>query len=193
MEAVASLCGYGNLDEWRSEVNRFWYREYSSPVGQLQIAGDDLGVVSLDFDDFSERMRRLIAARFGEHELCPGDDPFGVVPRLDLYFRDGVDTFHEIPLNMRGSPLQAEVWRALRMIPAGETRSYGQLALQLGRPKASRAVGHANSLNPVGIIVPCHRVIGANGKLTGYAGGVHRKEWLLRHEQQSHKPLLFTA
>ena len=86
--------------------------------------------------------------------------------------------------------LRTRLRSALRDIPAGETRSYGQLAASLGRPKASRAVGHANSLNPVGIIVPCHRVIGANGKLTGYAGGLHRKEWLLRHEQQAYKPLL---
>jgi O-6-methylguanine DNA methyltransferase len=174
-------------------VNRFWYCEYASPLGQLRIAGDDQGVVSLDFDDFEERMHRLIEARFGAHQLCPGADPIGILPRLDRYFGDGVDTFRDVRVNLRGTPLQSAVWSALREIPAGQTRSYGQLAAALGRPKASRAVGHANSLNPVGIIVPCHRVIGADGKLTGYAGGLHRKEWLLRHEQQSYKPLLFTA
>jgi O-6-methylguanine DNA methyltransferase len=161
-----------------------WYCEYESPIGRLRIAGDDLGVVSLDFDDFEERMRRLIAARFGEHELYPGTDPIGVLPRLDRYFQERVDTFRDVPVNLRGTPLQTEVWEALRQIPAGETRSYGQLAAALNRPKASRAVGHANSLNPIGIIVPCHRVIGSNGRLTGYAGGLHRKEWLLRHEQK---------
>jgi O-6-methylguanine DNA methyltransferase len=174
-------------------VNRFWYFEYKSPVGQLRIAGDDSGVVSLDFDDFEERMQRLIEARFGDYELCPSADPIGVTPHLDRYFNDRIETFSEVPVNLRGTPLQSEVWSALREIPTGETRTYGQLAAALGRPKASRAVGHANSLNPVGIIVPCHRVIGASGKLTGYAGGLHRKEWLLRHEQQSYKPLLFTA
>jgi O-6-methylguanine DNA methyltransferase len=184
LAAVAILCSYGDLDRRDDGVNRFWYCEYSSPVGQLRIAGDEIGVVSLDFDDFEERMRRLIEARFGEHQLCPGADPIGVISRLDRYFNQGIDTFGEIPVNLRGTPLQSEVWSALREIPVGETRSYGQLAAALGRPKASRAVGHANSLNPVGIIVPCHRVIGANGKLTGYAGGLHRKEWLLRHEQQ---------
>jgi O-6-methylguanine DNA methyltransferase len=174
-------------------VKRFWYCEYSSPVGQLRIAGDDGGIVSLDFDDFEARMSRLIQSRFGEHQLCPATDPIGVIPRLDRYFAEGADTFRDVPVNLRGTPLQSDVWSALREIPVGGTRSYGQLAAALGRPKASRAVGHANSLNPVGIIVPCHRVIGANGKLTGYAGGLHRKEWLLRHEQQFYKPLLFTA
>ena len=174
-------------------MNRFWYCEYNSPVGQLRIAGDEIGVVSLDFDDFEKRMCRLIEARFGQHQLCPGADPIGVIPHLDRYFNEGIETFREVPVNLRGSPLQSEVWSALREIPAGQTRTYGQLAAELGRPKASRAVGHANSLNPVGIIVPCHRVIGANGKLTGYAGGLHRKEWLLHHERQIYKPLLFTA
>jgi methylated-DNA-[protein]-cysteine S-methyltransferase len=88
----------------------------------------------------------------------------------------------QVPVSAGGTAFQQRVWKALRTIPAGETRSYGQLAVQLRHPKASRAVGHANSLNPVAIIVPCHRVIGASSALTGYAGGLHRKRWLLHHE-----------
>ena len=82
----------------------------------------------------------------------------------------------------RGTPFQRAVWAALRRIPAGETLSYGQLAAQIGKPKAVRAVGLANGSNPVGVVVPCHRVIGADGSLTGYGGGLPRKLWLLEHE-----------
>jgi len=89
----------------------------------------------------------------------------------------------DLPLAPRGTDFQAHVWRALRAIPHGETRSYGELARSLGRPSASRAVGAANGKNPISIIVPCHRVVGANGDLTGYAGGVAAKRWLLDHEQ----------
>ncbi len=175
-------------------MKRFWYLEHNSPVGRLLIAGDGEGsLVSLDFEEYPERMQTLLASRFGSCELQQGADPIGIVDKLERYFAEGVDTFTGVPVNLTGSALQVQVWQALRNIPAGETRSYGQLAASLGRPKASRAVGHANSLNPVGIVVPCHRVIGSNGKLTGYAGGLHRKEWLLRHEQLFHRPLFFTA
>jgi O-6-methylguanine DNA methyltransferase len=172
----------------------FWYVEHNSPVGRLRIAGDDEGaLVSLHYEDYPERMQALLTSRFGPCELRAGTDPIGIVDRLEQYFAEGVDTFAEVPVNLTGSPLQVQVWQALRSIPAGETRSYGRLAASIGRPTAARAVGHANSLNPVGIVVPCHRVIGSNGKLTGYAGGLHRKEWLLRHEQRFHNPLFFTA
>jgi O-6-methylguanine DNA methyltransferase len=168
-------------------MKRFWYLEQSSPVGRLLIAGDEDGaLVALDYEDYPERMKTLLNSRFGASQLQSAADPVGIVDRLERYFEEGVDTFGEVPVNLTGSPLQVQVWQALRGIPSGETRSYGQLATSLGKPKAARAVGHANSLNPVGIVVPCHRVIGSNGKLTGYAGGLARKEWLLRHERQHH-------
>jgi O-6-methylguanine DNA methyltransferase len=175
-------------------MKQFWYFEYDSPVGRLLVAGDDEGaLVSLDFEDYPERMQALLNSRFGECELRARADPMSISGRLDCYFAEGIDTFSEVPVNMSGSPFEVQVWRALRNIPAGETRSYGHLAELLGRPSAARAVGHANSRNPIGIVVPCHRVIGSNGKLTGYAGGLHRKEWLLRHERQFHSPLFLTA
>jgi len=169
-------------------MKRFWYLEQDSPVGRLLIAGDDDGaLVSLDYEDYPERMQTLLESRFGACELRSASDPVGIIDRLGRYFGEGVDTFAEVPVNLTGTPLQVQVWQALRTIPSGGTRSYGQLAASLGKPKAARAIGHANSQNPVGIVVPCHRVIGSNGKLTGYAGGLQRKEWLLRHERE-HDP-----
>jgi methylated-DNA-[protein]-cysteine S-methyltransferase len=103
---------------------------------------------------------------------------------LDEYFGGGRSSF-DIPLDISGTPFQMSVWRALLLIPYGTTWSYGRLAAQIGRPKASRAVGGANHNNPVSIIVPCHRVIGSNGSMTGYGGGIWRKEWLLAHESGS--------
>jgi len=180
-------------------MKQLWYTEYNSPVGRLLIAGFDETLVSLTFEDHREHLDKLLLARFGEHELTNISGARQIVERLDRYFEDALDTFSEIKLEMQGSPLQNAVWSALRSIPAGETRSYGQLAAELGKPKASRAVGHANAVNPVAIVVPCHRVIGASGRLTGYAGGLHRKEWLLKHEERFHgvkpaqSPLFLTA
>jgi O-6-methylguanine DNA methyltransferase len=101
---------------------------------------------------------------------------------LRRYFDGDLHAFEAESVNSKGSAFQEQVWKALRTIPAGATWTYGQLAAKLSRPSAARAVGHANSLNPIGIIVPCHRVIGASSGLTGYAGGLERKQWLLRHE-----------
>ena len=98
------------------------------------------------------------------------------------YFEGDLSIIESIPTATAGTPFQREVWQALRTIPCGQVMHYGQLAEQLGRPGAARAVGAANGSNPVSVVVPCHRVIGRNGTMTGYAGGVQRKEWLLRHE-----------
>jgi methylated-DNA-[protein]-cysteine S-methyltransferase len=106
--------------------------------------------------------------------------------QLAEYFA-GERTEFDVPLAAVGTPFQQRVWRMLEKIPFGETWSYGQLAARIGRPSASRAVGAANGKNPIGIIVPCHRVIGANGSLTGYAGGMPMKKWLLAHEQRQQK------
>jgi methylated-DNA-[protein]-cysteine S-methyltransferase len=101
---------------------------------------------------------------------------------LKAYFGGDIDAIDALKTHSLGTPFQAKVWAALRAIPAGETRSYGQIAAQIGSPMAMRAVGLANGANPIGIVVPCHRVIGADGTLTGYGGGLPRKEWLLKHE-----------
>jgi methylated-DNA-[protein]-cysteine S-methyltransferase len=120
---------------------------------------------------------------FGPEDPAPFGD---VITQLAEYF-DGTRTAFDLPLDPIGTPFQRTVWRALVEIPYGETVTYGELAQRLGRPSAARAVGLANGRNPIGIIVPCHRVVGANGDLTGYGGGLERKRHLLDLEQTSHR------
>jgi methylated-DNA-[protein]-cysteine S-methyltransferase len=116
--------------------------------------------------------------------LDEGAAPKSIVKVLNAYFAGELDALNDVPVATGGTEFQRKVWRALRMIPAGATMSYGELAAKIGRPSASRAVGAANGSNPVAIVVPCHRVIGANGTLTGYGGGLPRKRWLLDHERK---------
>ena len=158
------------------------YDEFASPIGRILFASDGQAVCMLDFGGCETRMETLLARRFGAVELKKGLDPQNLKPRLREYFDGRLNALDTTPVNAGGSAFQQQVWTALREIPVGQTWSYGQLAARLGRPQASRAVGHANSQNPVAIIVPCHRVIGASLKLVGYGGGLDRKEWLLRHE-----------
>lgn len=154
-----------------------------TPVGTVLLVTDADGAVrALDFVDFEPRMMRLLARHYGQVDLIPGTAPEPVRAAVLAYFAGNARALDALPVATGGTPFQREVWAALRAIPAGETRSYGQLATAIGRPKAVRAVGLANGSNPVGIIVPCHRVVGANGTLTGYAGGLERKRWLLAHE-----------
>ena len=156
---------------------------YAAPVGELSLVTDADGALrALDFADFDERMRRLLARHYGAFELVPGATPTPLAAALDAYFGGDLTALNRITVATGGSAFQRSVWAALRTIPAGVTTSYGAIAAQLGNPGASRAVGLANGANPVGIVVPCHRVIGASGALTGYAGGVERKRWLLAHE-----------
>ncbi len=158
------------------------YDEFDSPIGRMMFASDGDAVCTLEFSDHEDRMKMLLTRRFGDVEFRHGADPMNLKAQLRDYFDGNIHALDRIPVNAGGTEFQQQVWKALRTIPAGETRSYGQLAVEVRRPKASRAVGHANSLNPVAIIVPCHRVIGASSALTGYAGGLERKRWLLRHE-----------
>jgi len=148
-----------------------------SPVGKLKLVASDEGLVAILWEKDSPRRVRL-------SELVP-DDQHPVLMKterqLGEYFAGKRKTF-SVPLDMRGTSFQKNVWEALLAIPFGETRSYGQLATQLGNPRATRAVGAANGRNPISIIVPCHRVIGSSGKLTGFAGGLETKERLLRLE-----------
>jgi len=146
-------------------------------VGKLKLVASDEGLVAILWEKDSPRRVRL-------SELVP-DDQHPVLMKterqLGEYFTGKRKTF-SVPLDLRGTPFQKNVWEALLAIPFGETRSYGQLATQLGNPRATRAVGAANGRNPISIIVPCHRVIGSSGKLTGFAGGLEAKERLLRLE-----------
>ena len=149
-----------------------------SPTGRLRLIAGDEGLMAILWDN--DRPLPAYLAEVVENPehptlLCAEN-------QLNEYFSRKRTVF-SVALDMRGTYFQKQVWEALLAIPFGETRSYGQIAHQLGNPKAMRAVGAANGQNPIPIIVPCHRVIGKNGTLTGYAWGLHRKEWLLHHEQ----------
>lgn len=153
-----------------------------TPIGAVVIIAGTDGLIALDFDGHDQRTMRQLDARFGSVRLQPTDDPGGITSRLRAYFAGDITAIDTIDVDARGTAFQQRVWAALRTIPAGRTMSYAQLAERIGQPTAVRAVGHANSLNPIGIVVPCHRVIGASADLTGYAGGIERKRWLLEHE-----------
>jgi len=156
-----------------------------TPIGTLLIAVDSQARLRvLDFDDHDERMRRLLRRQYGADgvRLSEGRAPASVRTPIEAYFAGELAAIETLPVKAAGTPFQREVWAALRAIPAGSTMSYGALARRLGRPAAMRAVGLANGANPIGVVVPCHRVIGADGSRTGYGGGVERKRWLLAHE-----------
>ena len=158
------------------------YDEFQSPIGRILFASDGEAVCALDFSGYEPRMEALLSRRYGATEFRRASDPLNLQQTLRAYFSGDLHAFDSTKVHTRGTAFQEQVWTALRTIPAGATWSYGQLALALNRPTAARAVGHANSLNPVAIIVPCHRVIGASASLTGYAGGLDKKQWLLHHE-----------
>ncbi len=153
-----------------------------SPIGKIVIVVDGDKLCSLDFEDYTERMMKLLKRRYAEVQLKQVDDPHGFSARIKNYFAGDYESLTAIPVNTGGTQFQQQVWNALREIPAGETFAYSQLAARIGKPKAARAVGMTVSLNPVAIVLPCHRVVGCNASLTGYAGGLDRKRWLLRHE-----------
>lgn len=156
---------------------------YQSPLGTILLVTDeDRRLRALDFEDHEPRMRRLLRRHYGRDDTLPVPAPTVIRDALDAYFDGDYEALSQIQWETNGSVFQRQVWNALLDIPAGRTMSYAALAAYIGRPAAVRAVGLANGANPVGIVVPCHRVIGANGKLTGYGGGVTRKAWLLEHE-----------
>ncbi|HYC73302.1 methylated-DNA--[protein]-cysteine S-methyltransferase [Brevundimonas sp.] len=156
----------------------------ATPVGEVLLVTDAGGAVrALDFSDYEARMLRLLRRHCGaDPVLVEGRGPDGIRRAVEAYFSGDVRALDGVVVKTGGTAFQRAVWDALRAIPAGETRSYGQLAAAIGSPRAVRAAGLANGQNPVAVIVPCHRVIGANGTLTGYAGGLERKRWLLSHE-----------
>jgi methylated-DNA-[protein]-cysteine S-methyltransferase len=141
---------------------------YFSPIGAIALEHEAGVVTSLRFAEL-------------EGSECPRE----IARALDAFFRGEVQAIEALQIRPEGSAFQHQVWRALREIPAGRTSSYAELALRIERPSAVRAVARANATNPIAILVPCHRVIGANGELRGYAYGVERKRWLLDHERRS--------
>jgi methylated-DNA-[protein]-cysteine S-methyltransferase len=156
-----------------------------SPVGGLVLVsrGDEL--VALAFEDRAERALAALGRRHGEVTLVPGTAPAALRDAVASYFGGAIGALDALRVRTGGTPFQQAVWQALRAIPAGTTTSYARLARAIGRPSAVRAVGLANGSNPVAIVVPCHRVIGEDGSLTGYGGGLERKRWLLAHERAS--------
>jgi methylated-DNA-[protein]-cysteine S-methyltransferase len=127
-------------------------------------------------------MLTLLRRHYPEFQLREANDPQGFSSLLRGYFAGDLACINRIPVDTGGTVFQRQVWSALRTIPPGTALTYGELAIQLGRPTAYRAVGMTNALNPIAIVVPCHRLVGANRSLTGYAGGLDRKRWLLQHE-----------
>lgn len=154
----------------------------SSPIGNVEMVIADDSLEVLDFCDADGRIDALIARHYGKGLRRADSDPSGIAEKISAYFEGELDAIDHVGAHPCGTPFQQTVWKALRTIPCGSTIAYSELAERVGNPQARQAVGQANGRNPVSIVVPCHRVIGADGSLTGYGGGLERKEWLLRHE-----------
>jgi methylated-DNA-[protein]-cysteine S-methyltransferase len=171
-----------------AETLDFFIDRMATPIGELIVIADADGQLrTIDWTDHEARMKKLLDRYYGKgrYTLTPKRDPGGLTSGMRRYFAGEIDVLAGLPVATDGTPFQQSVWKALRKIKDGTTISYSELARRIGRPKAVRAAGLANGQNPISIVVPCHRVIGANGSLTGYGGGLERKQWLLRHEGAS--------
>src|SRR5260221_8956048 len=153
----------------------------TSPIGTLLLVTDGEKLCALDYIDYEPRMLKLLQARYGPIRLKKSDHAWGFSNALRAYLEGDLTAIDDIPVQTGGTSFQQQVWSALRRIPPGSVLTYGEMAVRLGRSTAYRAVGMTNGLNPVAIVVPCHRLIGASGALTGYAGGLERKPWVLAH------------
>lgn len=169
---------------------RLFLDRYASPrlpalFSPLLLVSDEAGLLrAVDFAEGLPRLQDLLRRQYGAVTLAPGPAPKEAAQALVAYFAGSLDAIERVKTATGGTEFQCAVWRALRAIPAGTVLSYGSLAAQLGRPAAGRAVGHANGANPLSIVVPCHRLVGADGSLTGYGGGIERKRWLIEHERR---------
>jgi methylated-DNA-[protein]-cysteine S-methyltransferase len=163
---------------------RFFLERAPTPTGPMRIVTDGDGALrALDWDDHQDRLERLLRLHYGQRvDLAPRPDTSDARRALEAYFGGDLCATDGLRVKTGGTEFQREVWCALREIGVGQTASYGAIAARIGRHKAVRAVGMANNANPVAIVVPCHRIIGADGGLVGYGGGLERKVWLLRHE-----------
>jgi methylated-DNA-[protein]-cysteine S-methyltransferase len=167
-----------------------------TPIGRLALLASEEGHLrGVGFTDHHSAMHEppLPHPATGTRSVRLARDPGGLTSALRAYFDGDLGAIAELPAEADGTAFQLAVWQALREIPSGETRSYGDIARRIGKPRAVRAVGLANGSNPIAIVVPCHRVIGSNGSLTGYGGGLDRKRWLLAHERAAgpHRQLTF--
>jgi methylated-DNA-[protein]-cysteine S-methyltransferase len=183
------------------ETSQLFVDRLKTPIGELIIVADGDGALrAVDWQDHEDRLGRLLRRFYGAStdRIERARDPHGLTRALEAYFAGELAAIDALPVAAPGTPFQRAVWRALRSIPCGTTLAYGALARRIGRPRAVRAVGLANGANPIGVVVPCHRVIGSDGSLTGYGGGLSRKRWLLAHEgaiadQAGAAPLLALA
>ena len=154
-----------------------------TPIGTALLVTDIGGVLrALDWEEYEPRMKQLLRLQYGAVVLQEAPSPKDLRSALTAYFKGDIDRLNTIKWRVAGTPFQQKVWTALPKIRAGTTMSYGALAAKLNAPNAMRAVGHANGSNPISVVVPCHRLIGANGTLIKYGGGLERKRWLLEHE-----------
>lgn len=161
-----------------------WTRDVlSSPIGEILLVTDREGRLrALDFEDYEARMLRLLRTQSPGIWLGSGHAPEELRRSIGAYFEGDLHALHSVRWTTGGTHFQRQVWQALGQIPVGATWTYAEVASSIGRPSAMRAVGMANGSNPIAVVVPCHRVIGRDGTLTGYGGGLGRKQWLLRHE-----------
>jgi methylated-DNA-[protein]-cysteine S-methyltransferase len=155
-----------------------------TPLGQALVLTDKKGNLrAFEWLDCADRLARLLKLHYGtEYEIVEGMRLSKASLLIGKYFDGDLKAIDKIKIETNGTPFQKKLWAALRKIPAGKTATYAELAKKIGAPSATRAVGAANGANPISLVVPCHRLIGTNGKLTGYAGGLHRKKYLLEHE-----------
>jgi methylated-DNA-[protein]-cysteine S-methyltransferase len=160
----------------------------STPIGTALLVTDAGGILrALDWEEYEPRLKQLLRLQYGAVTLAAARAPTEIKAALTGYFKGDYDRLKVIKWSVAGTPFQRRVWNALPGIPAGTTMSYGALAAKLGMPSAVRAVGHANGSNPLSVVVPCHRLIGSNGSLVKYGGGLERKRWLLAHEGAAFK------
>jgi methylated-DNA-[protein]-cysteine S-methyltransferase len=156
---------------------------FPTPIGEALIVTDETGRLrALDWADCEDKMRILLRHHYGSLAVTRGPLPQELEKRLNSYFEGECSSLAAVEWCTEGTPFQRLVWTTLTTIPPGRTLSYAALAAKIGRPNAVRAAGVANGANPISVVVPCHRVIRTDGSLTGYGGGIERKEWLLNHE-----------
>jgi methylated-DNA-[protein]-cysteine S-methyltransferase len=169
-----------------AEILQLLIDRVDTPIGEMLIIADRSGNLrAAGWTDHEARTQRFLQLHYGENgfQIEPRRNPNGLSDGIASYFAGELSAIDSLPVQTEGTPFQQQVWHALRRIPCGTTVSYGELARQIDRPSAVRAVGLANGSNPVPIIIPCHRVIGSDRSLTGYGGGIDRKRWLLEHER----------
>jgi methylated-DNA-[protein]-cysteine S-methyltransferase len=167
------------------ESQTFFLDRLATPIGELIVIADgDDKLRAIDWTDHEARMKQLLDRYCGKgrYTLTTRRDPGGLASAMRRYFKGDIAVLSNLPVATSGTPFQTNVWKALRKIKDGTAISYAELARRIGKPRAVRAAGLANGRNPVSIVVPCHRVIGSDGSLTGYGGGLPRKQWLLQHE-----------